>query len=160
MSYLSDAKPRKVPAAGFRYVKAFRDRRGMVRYYYRRRGSPATPLTGDPGSEEFRQAYERAAGLVVRGVTRPKLATIYFVQIRGFDLVKIGYGADPDRRLSQIEHGAGMPGALVTLHRMPGYRGTERGLHKRFADARLFGEWFRLSGPVADWLTTVQREAA
>ena len=43
-----------------RYVHAFRDRHGAMRYYMRRRGFKLVPLPGLPGSAEFMQAYQRA----------------------------------------------------------------------------------------------------
>lgn len=44
-----------------RYVKAYEDRHGRMRYYYRRRGFPSVALPGKPGSVEFGKAYEAAA---------------------------------------------------------------------------------------------------
>jgi integrase len=44
-----------------KYVKAFRDRHGRMRYYYRRPGFPSIALTGEPGSRAFADAYEAAA---------------------------------------------------------------------------------------------------
>jgi len=43
-----------------KYVNAFRDRHGRVRYYFRRRGEKAIPLPGLPGSEEFMAGYAMA----------------------------------------------------------------------------------------------------
>src|SRR5262249_44646612 len=46
-----------------RYVNAFRNRKrrdGKVRYYFRRRGQPAIPLAGLPGSDAFMQSYALA----------------------------------------------------------------------------------------------------
>lgn len=43
-----------------RYIHAFRDRHGRMRYYFRRPGFKRTPLPGLPGSEEFMHAYQRA----------------------------------------------------------------------------------------------------
>jgi integrase len=46
------------------YVKAFKDRHGRARHYYRRRGFPAVALPGAPGSAEFMAAYAQAHGRV------------------------------------------------------------------------------------------------
>ena len=43
-----------------RYIDRFRDRHGKLRYYFRRPGGQRTPLPGQPGSREFRTAYEAA----------------------------------------------------------------------------------------------------
>jgi integrase/recombinase XerD len=43
-----------------RYVNEYRDVRGKVRRYFRRRGQKKVPLPGLPGSEEFMRAYQEA----------------------------------------------------------------------------------------------------
>lgn len=43
-----------------KYVKAYEDRHGRMRYYYRRPGFPRLALPGKPGSKEFAEAYEAA----------------------------------------------------------------------------------------------------
>lgn len=50
-------RPPKLP----KYVKAYTDRHGKSRYYYRRKGFPQTPLPGLPWSPAFMEAYEAAA---------------------------------------------------------------------------------------------------
>lgn len=42
------------------YVKAYKDRHGRLRHYYRRPGYPSIPLPGEPGSKAFAEAYEAA----------------------------------------------------------------------------------------------------
>ena len=42
------------------YVKAYRDRHGRMRYYYRRKGLATLPLPGEPGTAEFMAAYQLA----------------------------------------------------------------------------------------------------
>lgn len=138
-----------------KYVKIYSDRHGRQRCYYRRKGFPVTPLDGVPGSEAFRVAYELAdAGLVILR-TRPQSGFVYVVGLRGFDMAKIGYSTDPERRVAQLESGAGMTGGMVLLAQIPGTPPHERRLHRRFAGRRLFGEWFRLSGEIENWLATV-----
>ncbi len=51
-------------AIRLRYVNGFRDRHGRVRYYFRRRGEKAIPLSGLPGSETFMAAYAMALAAV------------------------------------------------------------------------------------------------
>lgn len=43
------------------YIKAYRDRHGKLRHYYRRPGCPVVRLPGEPGSPEFLEAYKGAA---------------------------------------------------------------------------------------------------
>jgi hypothetical protein len=49
-----------------RYVRTYRDRRGRLRRYFRRRGQPDIPLPGEIGSEEFMYAYQTALGAAPR----------------------------------------------------------------------------------------------
>lgn len=44
-----------------KYVKAYTDRHGRRRHYYRRPGQPQIALPGEPGSREFMEAYHAAA---------------------------------------------------------------------------------------------------
>lgn len=43
-----------------KYVKAYKDRHGRMRHYFRRPGYPSVALPGDPGSKAFAEAYEAA----------------------------------------------------------------------------------------------------
>ena len=43
-----------------RYIKAYTDRHGKKRHYYRRPGLPQAPLPGEAGSREFMEAYHAA----------------------------------------------------------------------------------------------------
>jgi len=43
-----------------RYVKAYRDRHGKRRLYFRRKGFPSVLLAGEPGSKAFAESYEAA----------------------------------------------------------------------------------------------------
>lgn len=45
-----------------RYVKRYRDRHGLLRFYFRRKGQRAIPLPGLPGSKPFMAAYNAALG--------------------------------------------------------------------------------------------------
>jgi integrase len=50
-----------------RYVEEYRDRHGRTRRYFRRPGRPRIPLPGEPGSNEFIEAYRAAqAGMTVK----------------------------------------------------------------------------------------------
>lgn len=42
------------------YVKAYKDRHGRMRYYYRRKGLSTVALPGQPGTAEFMAAYQLA----------------------------------------------------------------------------------------------------
>ena len=55
-----------------RYVNAFVDRHGKVRYYFRRPGSRSVKLPGLPGSIEFMDAYQAALATVAPPPPSPK----------------------------------------------------------------------------------------
>jgi hypothetical protein len=78
---------------------------------------------------------------------------IYFVHDEAADLVKIGYSKDPWRRLNKIQ--SDCPREVVIAMVIDGDRAAERGLHERFADEHVRGEWFRWSGPVADHVSAL-----
>jgi site-specific recombinase XerD len=52
-----------------KYVNAFRDRHGKMRYYVRRKGHPKVPLPGFPGSKAFMDAYHVGIGTAAVGQT-------------------------------------------------------------------------------------------
>src|SRR6478672_6341192 len=55
-----------------RYINAFIDRHGKVRYYFRRPGSRSVKLPGLPGSIEFMDAYQAALATVAPPPPSPK----------------------------------------------------------------------------------------
>jgi integrase len=55
-----------------RYVNAFVDRHGKVRYYFRRPGSRSVKLPGLPGSIEFMSSYQAALATVAPPPPSPK----------------------------------------------------------------------------------------
>jgi enterobacteria phage integrase len=67
-----------------RYVQAYRDCRGKVRHYVRRRGKPNVPLPGLPGSPEFMEAYQSAITTDVHAppASRHKEGTIGYLVAR------------------------------------------------------------------------------
>lgn len=56
-----------------RYVKAYKDRHGRQRHYYRQPGMPSVALPGEPGSVEFAEAYERAKNQAKRAIGADKI---------------------------------------------------------------------------------------
>ena len=65
---------------------------------------------------------------------------IYFIQDGPDGAIKIGYSSDPQRRLRELQTGAGRP--LRILHTMYGTVEDERRLHRAYACLRQHGEWF------------------
>lgn len=67
---------------------------------------------------------------------------IYFIQDAGTLNVKIGFALNSvDGRRATLQTGNSSP--LVVLATMPGDLSAEKELHRRFAEHRVAGEWFR-----------------
>jgi hypothetical protein len=69
--------------------------------------------------------------------------SVYFICARELDLVKIGYAYNPLNRFNHLRTFS--PVELTLEGAIPGGYGKEREFHKRFALARVRGEWFKLS---------------
>ena len=65
-------RPNKFPP----YVKAYIDRHGKPRYYFRRKGHPSTPLPGLPWSPTFMGAHEAAMG-----AEKPSIGKVWRVNL-------------------------------------------------------------------------------
>ncbi len=68
---------------------------------------------------------------------------IYFVAAEGLGHIKIGYtgGEDVGVRLADLQTASPVP--LKLLSTIPGTMEDEKDLHRRFASARVCGEWFK-----------------
>ncbi|HEX4114148.1 MAG TPA: GIY-YIG nuclease family protein [Stellaceae bacterium] len=82
----------------------------------------------------------RASALAKVRVPRPTYAEglIYFA--RSGNHIKIGFCTDAHRRPRSLQTSNPEPIALIGT--VPGTRETERGLHERFKNLRVRGEWF------------------
>lgn len=70
---------------------------------------------------------------------------IYFIEMGDGGPIKIGYAADPDKRLKQLQ--VGCPVELHLIGEMRGSREDEQALHVRFDAGRGSGEWFDRNTP-------------
>lgn len=71
------------------------------------------------------------------------------------NLAKIGWSANVGNRLRQLEGGTPYRLHLYGLGRThaDAAKGIEIGLHRRFKELRVKGEWFRLEGQLKDFLS-------
>ena len=81
----------------------------------------------------------------LRSETRQR---VYFMEREG--LVKIGISSNVPKRVQEVSRGSSMisgmtVGPVRLLGTRPGGRDEESRLHKLFKEARVAGEWFRLS---------------
>lgn len=75
-----------------KFVKAYRDRHGRMRYYYRRLGLATVPLPGEPGTAEFMAAYQLADARAPRPhADVVKAAAMARVQPRSINALIIEY---------------------------------------------------------------------
>lgn len=96
-------------------------------------------LNGSPNLQYYREiGYQ------------PNLTFVYFIQSGEF--IKIGWSKQPEQRVDQIRRGgkaarpsAGLVEAPTLIAYIPGGRSDEMELHKRFAEHRDQGEWFKRS---------------
>lgn len=78
--------------------------------------------------------------------------SVYF--IRAGSVVKIGYSADPHKRLADLQTANHRKLTLVAT--IPGEREDESRLHGRFAAYRIAGEWFTYSRPIRALVRSVR----
>ncbi|HET9975584.1 MAG TPA: hypothetical protein VFQ68_45685 [Streptosporangiaceae bacterium] len=82
---------------------------------------------------------------------------VYYLLRESDGLIKIGTSTVLRQRLGDLraEHGAIR---LLLTHR--GDRVSEHGMHVKFADFRVEGEWFRAVTPLMDWIVEVRERQA
>jgi hypothetical protein len=77
------------------------------------------------------------------------------VYVLGFGVyVKIGISANVDERMVTLQ----TPEPVQLYALLDGWLREEMELHKRFAEYRLQGEWFRKEGALADWVATLKTQ--
>jgi hypothetical protein len=75
---------------------------------------------------------------------------IYFIGNKQFDVVKIGVANHIKSRLKGIQ--TSCPFDLTLLFSTDGTTSLERRYHQLFKDQRIRGEWFKLSGPIQEFI--------
>ena len=81
------------------------------------------------------------------------MSCVYFV--RGGEHVKIGHTRNFAKRLGALANGSPVP--LELIGAMPGGRDEERELHRRFAHLRGPGEWFRATGELLAFVSSLPK---
>lgn len=75
---------------------------------------------------------------------------IYFAQIGEGGPIKIGYSADPQRRMVQLRRHYGQP--MIILSVIDGDMRAESEIHRRFRDCRIGGEQFRPTSDLLEYI--------
>lgn len=79
-------------------------------------------------------------------------ATVGSVYVVGFDrYVKIGFSANVDVRIAQIQQGLPVPLTVYATFNNTTRR-DEISLHHQFSAHRVMGEWFKVAGHLEDWI--------
>lgn len=78
---------------------------------------------------------------------------IYFIAMGDTDFVKIGYSESPSGRLRHLQ--TAHPHELTVIAKAHGNMRMERALQRHFASVKVRGEWFRLSGPIQQFIDSL-----
>lgn len=156
---IADERPDFDPLA-CKNVERGKTRHGKVVTYYRKGKGKRVRLPNreDVTEIEFRKAYDGAASgkpiqkpkrSHVRGEFGPpgKPGYVYFV--RDGSVAKIGFTTNIRSRIKAIQIACANP--LEVLLVMPGTTETEKFFHTMFRDYRVGGEWFSLTGLLAEF---------
>ncbi len=83
-------------------------------------------------------------------------SVVYFVLCHHYAVVKIGFASKKrlPNRISQLQTGSWMPLELIAC--MNGTQKEERTIHKRFAELRIRGEWFRYQEPLISFIESIK----
>lgn len=82
----------------------------------------------------------------IKNEHKDKKSFVYFVELVGQGVMKIGRAKDIASRVSSIQ--SSTPGEIKLLGTIPGGREVERDAHSHFAQHRARGEWFSLNPEV------------
>jgi len=82
-----------------------------------------------------------------------KTGFIYFVHAKLSNRVKIGWSANPDKRIADLLTAS--PEPLECLGKMPGRITDERALHQGFGADRVHREWFTASPQLLAYISKV-----
>jgi hypothetical protein len=145
-----------------RYVIRIKTRHGKVLYYYRRRPRPLIRLHAEPGTLEFLRAVKTADSRTPRpdlffGERGNIKSYVYFI-LYSNARVKIGTCKNVARRFAELQ--TGIPGKAHVHYVTPGNANLERDLHRKFAEDRVSGEWFRYSRAIRGWIKEDQDRRA
>lgn len=147
-----------------RHVEKFNTRHGRTIYYYRK-GKGHRIRLPDPnivGEAHFNRAYASAARGEVLSVSKPDALPTYSLEkgavgyvyfARSADLVKIGFSKSVPKRVRSIA--TACPTEIEVMKIIPGTNQTERYFHTHFSGYRQKGEWFRLEGELAAFLSVI-----
>jgi hypothetical protein len=86
-----------------------------------------------------------------------RIGSVYYIEAEGLNLVKIGYSIEPLVRMTVLQEQS--PVTLRLLYTCTGDRKLEHELHRRFAEHRHRGEWFRITPEIMAFMQTEIQDA-
>jgi hypothetical protein len=86
---------------------------------------------------------------------RIELGTVYFIRDKERDSIKIGYSADPWRRLSELQVGNSTRLELIGI--IAAEARVEKIVHEQLCEGHIGGEWFWDRGVTSEWLMNMTR---
>jgi len=109
----------------------------------------------DMRDEEARKEYERNRKRDQRAATLDGKTYVYFAEDLSTGLIKIGYSANPEVRVSAANlKESGAEGKVRLLAKFQGNKDLEKKYHFRFGAQWVRGEWFRNEGALAEFLSS------
>jgi hypothetical protein len=78
----------------------------------------------------------------------PNIGVVYVVGFLKY--IKIGFSQNFESRLDSLQ--SACPLKLTVYRKFPAFPSDERSFHRRFAHARLNGEWFYMDRKVSAWV--------
>ena len=81
---------------------------------------------------------------------RSRAGTVYVANAQAAKAIKIGVTSDVGKRLKSLQ--TMCPVKVVLLFTLPGGRELEADLHRRFQSSQLWGEWFRLTKEIKQFI--------
>lgn len=149
-----------------KHVSTFIDRNGHRRWRFRKTGLKDhyfKSAPGEPGfDEEYADCYRDPADRKPPSEPLPHLSLVrqlrgdyvgghvYFVEAEN-GLIKVGFSKSIRERFKKLA--TATPLTLTLLGLRPGTAQAEREIHKRFADQRVMGEWFKPSSELRELAT-------
>ena len=80
---------------------------------------------------------------------------VYLAKLKGENKCKIGYSANPNSRISNMQTGS--PSLVYLLSVMDGDKEFEKSLHFKFKDYRIKGEWFIYSDEIKNYFCVEEK---
>lgn len=114
---------------------------------YRQLGPRGLPAGRKPGDFKRKMAFKQQR--------EKETGAVYFCRASGRGPVKIGYAANVQARIKDLQ--VSNHGDLAVITFIEGTKQDETALHKRFAKYRVRGEWFKYEGALKRYILSLPK---